>query len=350
MPGTARGRRRSVLGSSVAIIVLLFGVVSLLGDASYEGLRSLLPVEEPSTLGLSGIVGVGELVAWGLRPVSGLVVEIVGGYWAAVILGYALIPVGVAAALSSGGGLGLAAGYWVERLGKAVRGPARDSLLSAAAPGSKRGLVFGVHEALDQLGAIIGLVIAYTIVSHNAPWVLLAVPGALTVPVLLVAKRLYPAEALERMGKGVRVAARSVRASLPAALMVLGLGSLTPNPLAVSHVASLAGVEAGILPLLYAAAMASDALSAIPLGALYDRSPALSVGVLAGSGLGAAAALLAGHPALAALLSGVAEAGYETVARAMARGATGYGLLGLSRGVSAAASILVYSLAYRALA
>ena len=333
--------------AAVALIVLLFGVVSLLGDASYEGLRSYLPVAERSTLGLGGLVGVGEAIAWGLRPVSGLLVELLGGYWAATIAGYGLVPVGVLLALHYGSGPGLALGYWVERLGKAVRGPARDALLGSVAPEGRRGLVFGVHEALDQLGAIIGPLLVYLIVARGAPAWLLALPGAATVPVLLVARSLYPRDAVPATGRGA--VGRSARSGLVPALLVLVLGSLTPIPLAVEHVAGLLGLTATMLPLVYAVAMASDALAAVPLGALYDRSPRASIAAMAASALAGAGLLVAGHPYLAAAAAGVAEAGYETVARAMTRGATGYGLLGLARGASAAASIALYSALARAL-
>ena len=79
---------------------------------------------------------------------------------------------------------------------------------------------------------------------------------------------------------------------------------------------------------------------------LHDRSRRASISALAASGAAAAAALLTGHPLAAAILSGVVEAGYETVARAMARGAAGYGALGVARGVAAGGSILLYAALY----
>jgi MFS family permease len=327
-------------------VVALFGVVSLLADVSYEGLRSFLPVGVEETLALGGLVGVGELVAWGLRPLSGLLVDLTGGYWAAVYTGYALVPVGVLLAAASGSGALLAAGYWAERLGKAVRSPARDTLLGSVAPRGRRGLVFGLHELLDQLGAIAGPVMVYAIIRYGLPLWVLAVPGAFTVAALAAAQQAYQELGAKPRPRRGREVAAGVRASAPALVMVAVLGALTPNPLTVEHVASLYGVERALLPLVYMAAMASDAVAALPLGALYDKKPGLSIAAIAASVAASALVLLTSHtPAAvvaAALLAGVAEAGYETVARAMTRTATGYGLLGLARGVGYAASIIVY--------
>lgn len=330
----------------LAAIILLFGLVSLLADASYEGLRSILPVEAGSTGELGGLIGVGEFIAYGLRGVTGAAAEALGSLWAPVFIGYGLVPLGVLTALYGGPG-GLAAGYWLDRLGKALRSPPRDQLLSAAAPEAKRGLVFGIHEAMDQLGAVTGPLIAYLVVAGYAPPWLLAVPGALTLAALAAAKREYEKTGLQpARSRGLRAVKESLRRSKTAVALVALLGILTPNPLAVANVAKLAGEAAARLPLLYAAAMASDALAAVPLGVLHDRSRRASISALAASGTAAAAALLTGHPLAAAVLSGVVEAGYETVARAMARGAAGYGALGVARGVAAGGSILLYAALY----
>ncbi len=331
-------------------VVLLFGLVSLLADMSYEGLRGVIPAEVVSAAGLAGLIGVGDLVAYALRPLSGVVVEAVGGwagYWAAVVLGYSLVPVGVYAALH--GGFWLAVGYWVERLGKAIRGPARDALLSRVSPEGRRGLVFGVHEALDQVGAVAGPLVGALVLSGRAPPWLLALPGALSVPALLAAAVVYPRAGPPPRG-GMASVVESARRSLRAVALVLVLGSLAPTGIAVAHLARASGAPEAWVPVVYAAVMLGDAVAAVPLGALYDRSPRASVAALTAAGLvGAAAVLYAPSSLAAAALAGVVEAGFETVARAMARGATGYGLLGLARGTAAAVNVLLYSALYAAL-
>ncbi|KSW11600.1 hypothetical protein CF15_01855 [Pyrodictium occultum] len=340
------GERSGGLGlaEEALAVVLLFGVVSLLGDMSYEGFRSALPVLVRGGLELGGVVGLGEVLAWSLRPATGLLADRLGAYWGFTGLGYALIPVGVLAA--SQGGVLLVLGYGLERLGKALRSPSRDALLGGLA-GGRRGLVFGLHEAMDQVGAVAGPLLAYAALARGAGLWLLAVPAAFTLPVLAAAWRLYPRSAVPGPRRSLR---ESLGGGLRASLYVAAVGTLVAGPLAVEYVARvLGGVPRGSAPLLYAVAMLSDALAAVPLGVLYDRSPGAAALLPALFGVAAGATVLAvgGSPAgalAAAALSGVAEAGFETVARAMVRGgAGGYGLYGLARGASAAGSIALYS-------
>ncbi|ABM81356.1 universally conserved protein [Hyperthermus butylicus DSM 5456] len=333
-----RGGLRAIL-----VVVALFGLVSMLGDASYEGFRSSLPVLIPGTVELGGVAGVGEVLAWGLRPLTGLVVERLGAYWGFILLGYGLIPLGI---LVAGlGGPMLALGYSLERIGKAVRAPARDALLSSIA-GKRRGLVFGVHEFLDQFGAVLGPFIAMIVVSLGKFWIL-AIPGALTIPVIVAAMKLYPRSVVPKP-RHVDLA-ETLRGTWHSVAYVLVAGTLAASPLAIEHVAKMLGVvdEKGAF-IIYAIAMLSDALIAIPIGLLYDANPRLAVALPAVVGL-AGGILAVTSPTLpllayaAAAASGVAEAGFETVARAMVKsGATGYGIYGLARGLAVAGSILLY--------
>ena len=325
-------------------IILLFGVVSLLADASYEGFRSILAPLIKTSYELGAVVGIGEFIAWGLRPLTGILADVTASYWALTITGYSLVPVGILVAVQ--GWPWLAIGYSVERFGKALRTPARDTLISSIA-GKRRGLAFGLHELLDQVGAVLGPVIAALgLAGLYGLWVL-AVPGALAVLVLIYLAGVYPgSEVPRRYHWSLR---ESFRGGLGAAFYVLVAGTITANPIAVQAVVkTLSHLGEEQLVLLYSVAMLSDAVAALPLGALYDRDPRLAqvvppvFGALAG-----AAALALGHSlvgaVLASLLSGVAIAGYETVARAMVKGgATGYGVFGVSYGAASAASIILY--------
>ncbi|BCI87408.1 hypothetical protein NIIDMKKI_26140 [Mycobacterium kansasii] len=140
--------------------VAVFGVVSLLADFVYEGARSITgPLL--ASLGATGLVvgvvtGIGEAAALALRLVSGPLADRTRRFWAWTVAGYALTLITVPL-------LGVAGALWVacslviaERVGKAVRSPAKDTLLSHAASVTGRGRGFAVHEALDQVGAVIG--------------------------------------------------------------------------------------------------------------------------------------------------------------------------------------------------
>src|SRR6476620_11067998 len=128
--------------------VVLFGLVSLFADMVYEGARSIIG-PFLATLGASAAVvgvtaGVGEFIGYGLRVVSGYLVQRGRHYWTWTIVGYALtvlsVPlIGVTGVLAPAILL-----YGTERLGKAVRSPAKDTLLSHASTRTGRGAAFGV--------------------------------------------------------------------------------------------------------------------------------------------------------------------------------------------------------------
>jgi hypothetical protein len=332
------------LDRRVLRIVVIFGIVSLLADMSYEGFRSILAPLIEKSYELGAVVGIGEVIAWGLRPLTGVIADVTARYWLLTITGYALVPVGILIAVQ--GWPWLAIGYSIERFGKALRSPARDYLLSSIA-GKRRGLVFGIHELLDQVGAVLGPIIAaFAFMGCYGLWVL-AVPGAFSVAALLYAMKIYPGGAAAARRYSIY---ESFKGGLWPALYVFVAGTITANPIAVQEVAKIMmSPSKAVLTMLYAVAMLSDAVAAIPLGALYDRAPRAAAltpplfGVLAGL-----AAIAMGHSVagvvIASLLSGVAIAGYETVARAMVKGgATGYGVFGLSYGAATAASIIIYS-------
>ena len=135
------------------------GIVSLLGDITYEGARSVLG-PFLATLGVSAftlglIVGFAEFAGYGFRLVSGFIVDRSRRYWLVTFLGYGLILAIPLLALAYDWRIA-ALLIVLERLGKGIRTPARDTILSFATKKVGRGLGFGIHEALDQIGAFLG--------------------------------------------------------------------------------------------------------------------------------------------------------------------------------------------------
>jgi len=150
--------QRAELRKSI-YLVLLLGVVSLFADMTYEGARSVagpyLFALGAGAVAVGFATGFGEFLGYVLRYLSGHLADRTRRYWALVIFGYA-ISLSVIPALAF-------VGRWqeaiflliLERLGKAIRTPARDALLSYATTRMGRGLGFGLHEAMDQIGALI---------------------------------------------------------------------------------------------------------------------------------------------------------------------------------------------------
>ncbi|GGX74340.1 MFS transporter [Streptomyces anandii] len=286
--------------------VVWFGTVSLLADFVYEGARSvtgpLLSSLGASALVVGVVTGAGEAAALGLRLVSGPLADRTRRFWTLTISGYLLTvvsvpPLGVVGTLWAACALVVA-----ERVGKAVRSPAKDTLLSHATAATGRGRGFAVHEAMDQVGALIGPltvagVLALTGGSYGPALGVLAVPGVAVVGLLLWLRSRVPdprryedgAQASPEATKAP--ATRSTPASaaararrLPTAFWTYAaFTAATTAGFATFGVLSYHLVQRHLLapawvPVLYAAAMAVDAVAALVTGWFYDRhGPAVLV-------------------------------------------------------------------------
>ncbi|MET0700728.1 MAG: MFS transporter [Mycobacterium sp.] len=285
--------------------VTVFGTVSLLADFVYEGARSITgPLL--ASLGATGLVvgivtGIGEAAALGLRLVSGPLTDRTQRFWTWTIAGYTLTIVTVPF-------LGVAATLWVactlviaERVGKAVRSPAKDTLLSHAASVTGRGRGFAVHEALDSIGGVIGpltvaAVLAATGNNYGPALGVLAIPGAAALAVLVWLLLRVPEPARYETGArrqptapptGAATDPRRPRAApLPAAFWAYSAFTATTMVgFATFGVLSFHMVVDGVLPaaavpLVYAAAMGADAVAALASGWAYDRIGAKTLAAL----------------------------------------------------------------------
>ncbi|WP_322921918.1 MFS transporter [Nocardioides renjunii] len=316
-------------------VVWWFGFVSLAADMVYEGARSVYgPVL--AALGASAVVvglvtGAGEAVALVLRLAFGPVADRTGRYWSLTILGYGLtavcVPLLALAPRLGAAGLAFAATMiLLERLGKAIRSPSKSALLAHVAASVGRGRGFGVHKALDQVGAFAGPLVVSAAVAVASVWAglaVLAVPGAVAMLLLLALRRRVPdpasydasvppvaTEDEPRRGwwaeaAGAGLSGDFFRYAFAASLTTGGLVTfgIIGYHLTVDGVLPVAAV-----PLLYAAAMAVEALAALVVGSVYDRTGPrvlLVVPVLV-----ALVPALALGSALAAVLAGVAAWGF----------------------------------------
>jgi MFS family permease len=297
--------------------VVGFGVVSALGDVVYEGARSVIGPflrDRGATAAVVGLVtGIGEAVALVFRLGTGHLADRTGRPWPQTILGYALTMVCVPL-MALPGGLALAAGlYNGERFGKALRSPARDTMLAHASAKLGTGYTFGLHEALDQLGALAGpLAIAAFLGlggSLRMSFALLAVPGAVALLVLTLLRLAAPDPAAYdpsaavsdakrlRLGGGL---SRSfwLYAAFSAATM---FGFATWGVLAF-HLVAEHVVSAGFVPVLYAAAMGAAGLTSVASGRVYDRMGLRGLVVL--PALGALVPFLSFRTSVAAVVAG----------------------------------------------
>lgn len=261
--------------------VLLLGVVSFFADFVYEGARSVngpyLAVLGASATLVGIIAGLGELLGYGLRLISGPFSERTGEFWPITIFGYvvqmAAVPLLAWAPNWQIAGLLIV----LERVGKAIRNPPRDVMLSHASKEIGLGFGFGLHEAMDQAGALIGpLVIAFILARHGSyrsGFAALLIPAILTIAFLVLSRILYPKP------EDLEVKARHVEGSgLPrifwiyltgAALVAAGFADFS---LIAFHFEKASVVPNLWIPIFYSVAMATSGLGSLVFGKLFDRS------------------------------------------------------------------------------
>ena len=281
--------------------VIGFGVVSLAADMVYEGARS---VTGPllASLGASAVLvglisGAGEATALVMRVVFGSWADRSRRYWRLTFVGYALTAVCVPALaitpFLAGAGLALACFLILaERLGKAIRSPAKTALLAYAATAVGLGRGFGVHKALDQIGAVAGpLLVAAVVAAAGTIWPAMAVliiPGAVA---LLLLVRIWRSMGSPDMGEEEHTTTEEAPSPERQESLLLRLPGRLPREFWLFAAAS-AAVSCGLVtfaviayhltqdhvvsvvavPLIYAAAMAAAALAALGSGWLFDHT------------------------------------------------------------------------------
>jgi MFS family permease len=302
----------------------------------YEGARSIIG-PYLATLGASAAVvgavaGVAEFIGYGLRVASGYLVQRRGHYWTWTITGYALTVLSVPLIGATNVIAPALVLYGTERLGKAVRSPAKDTLLSHASTQTGGGTAFGVHQAMDQTGALAGpLLLAAVLSQHEGNYRLafgvLIVPAVIVLALLLwlryrvpdpaayeVAAReaaasegaasegaaiegaasegaaregtayegrppaeQAPHERLHGSAGSTKVQGRQPRVVLPlllrqyigaVGLLSLGIASF---PLLAFHAQTTGLLTPAQVPVLFAVAMMVDGVSGLLMGRLYDR-------------------------------------------------------------------------------
>lgn len=260
--------------------VILLGIVSLFSDLTYEGARSINGIFLGSlgaSAALIGIVsGLGELCGYGLRLFSGILSDKTQKYWIFTIVGYLVNLLAVPL-------LALSANYKIavllivlERIGKAVRTPSRDVMLSYAGHSLGSGWAFGIHEAMDQIGATVGPLFIAVVLSLKGDlrmgYIFLAIPAVLAIITLIIARFSYP-QPKDMIRKEVTVGLKGLNKDfylyiISVCFFAVGFADF---PLIAYHLQKENVVSSNLIPLFYSLAMLSDAVSAIVFGKLFDK-------------------------------------------------------------------------------
>lgn len=311
--------------------VVLFGLISLLSDFTYEGARG---ITGPflSFLGATGtvvgiIAGLGELLGYGLRLLTGHIADRSKRYWAFTIVGYTVNLLAVPALALASTWQSASALILLERTGKAVRTPARDVLLTHAAARIGHGTAFGLHEAMDQIGAVLGPLAVALVLSLNfgypSAFAFLGIGAIFALFLLLIARLHYPRP--QSLEPPASIASKD-RTSLSRAFwLYIVAASLVAAGFSDFALVAFRIQRDALLPPawtagLYAFAMLVDAGSALLFGRLFDKAglKALALAVLLSSLFSPLLFLCTGAPSIIIGLTlwGIGMGAQESIMRA----------------------------------
>ena len=274
--------RRAAKASPAVKFVIMVGVMSFFADFTYEGSRSItgpyLGLLGAGALTISVISGAGEFIGYNVRLLSGRGADRTGKYWPVTIGGY-ILQMSVVPLLALAGSWQVAAVLIIaERIGKGIRNPPRDAMLSHAAKEIGYGRAFGVHEALDQFGALFGplLVALVLVVGHHdykVAFAVLAAPAAVMLSLLAVARLVYPRPQDLAAGPPQATTTRLPRVFwLYLAATALAGAGFADFPLIAYHFQHAGTVPAGLTPVFYAVAMAVSGAGSLVLGRIFDKA------------------------------------------------------------------------------
>src|SRR5947207_14256380 len=204
---------RVTIGSSPAFtFVLTMGAVNLFGDMTYEG-GAAMNGQFMATLGASAAIvsitaGIGEFLGYALRSVSGYIADRTGRYWLVTFIGYAINLFAVPAMALAGNWQVAALLILADRIGRAIRKPTVEAMLSYTTGKHGKGWVYGVNTALDETGATLGpLIMSLVLFLHGdyrTGYALLLVSSVLTLGALTVARINFPVPSRLKEGRTAR--------------------------------------------------------------------------------------------------------------------------------------------------
>lgn len=294
-----RGQRKRHL-SQAMVFLILFGIVSLFSDMTHEGASSIrgayLSIMGASAGAIGFFSGLGELIGYSMRYLFGKLTDKTRQYWPITVIGYMLDVMAVPALALVGehGWIWACLLLLIQRMGKAIKKPAKDTIMSFAASQEGEGKSFGIQELLDQIGAFLGPVLLYLVMlfrtdgdvfqTYSFCFAVLAIPGAITLILLLFTWRKFPDPERFEPEPEEHVPFRMKKSFV---LYIAGISCFAfgfiDYSLIIMHVSNVyaglasdlaqtsALVTEGTLPLLYAGAMLVDAIAAVVFGYLYDK-------------------------------------------------------------------------------
>src|SRR5204862_1366556 len=275
-----QSKQTTLTASNAFRFVLIVGLVNLFADVTYEGASSIngqfLGMLGASAAAIGVISGVGEFLGYALRFVAGYIGDKTGKYWLITFIGYAINLFAVPA-LALAGNWQVAAGLMIaERVGRAVRKPTVEAMLSYTTNTLGKGWVYALNNALDQTGAVIGPLLMSLVLlrkeDYRVGYTVLLVSAVLALATLAVAQMYFPKPSALEAGPSAATA-KGFTASYwlymcGGAFVAAGLVSFE---LISFHFSTTDSVTREWIPLLFALAMGVDGISGLIFGRLFDK-------------------------------------------------------------------------------
>lgn len=259
-------------------IIIYFGFVSLFADVTYEGARSItgpfLKTFGASAFLVGFVSGLGEFIGYGLRVLSGYISDKAKAWWTLTILGYALNLIAIPL-------LGLTKSIEIaivlilmERLGKAIRTPSRDTILSFVTKKMGEGKGFGIHEAMDQIGALVGPLFVSLIFflkgGFKESFLFLGIPAIFCITFLFLVKRNTHMEDYTQTTSAKEEILSPTFWHYLLFVSISTFGFIHFQVISY-HFAKKEIFSLKYIPLLFALAMGIDAISALLSGFFFDK-------------------------------------------------------------------------------
>lgn len=276
---------KSSVRKDAALFLIFVGVIALFSDFVHEGARSIygnyLNAIQVSAFLIALTAGLGECLGQALRSVTGIIADKTKKYWLMMFIGYAVNLLSIPLLFF------VDASFWqiaivlilLERVGKAIRAPAKSALVSFTTPHLGAGKAFAFQEVLDQFGAVLGPIFVYFVLQsrggsvngYQTAFGLLGIFALVTLGLLLVARIKYPhPDQFEQKSTASGFKGDPAFLLYMGAIVLIALGFID-FPLISVHLELEGALAPEVLPLLYAFAMAVDAVAAIVFGILFDK-------------------------------------------------------------------------------
>ena len=277
---TSKAQTDDIVAKTALRFVIMIGILSFFADFTYEGSRSIigpyLATLQANAFIIGVVTGFGELLGYSLRLVSGRLADRTQKFWPITTVGY-VVQMSSVPLLALAGNWPMAAVLIIlERVGKATRNPPRDVMLSHAGKQIGYGWVFGLHEALDQSGALFGPLTVAAVLAlrgdYRFAFAALAIPAIINLSLLMLARQIYPhPEDMESNVPNVQPRGLPRVFWLYLAGAVLVAAGFADFPLIAYHFAKTSIVAPDAIPVFYAVAMGVSGAGSLAFGRLFDR-------------------------------------------------------------------------------